>query len=90
MLTFPTTGIIAIMSGNKILFDGRINFGLWQVQVKNTLIQSGLHKVLKGNQTPKGKDSIISITDETISTTSKFTMRDEDWKDLDLRAASAI
>ncbi|RYR62367.1 hypothetical protein Ahy_A04g019864 [Arachis hypogaea] len=28
-------------------FDGRINFGLWQVQVKDVLIQSGLHKVLK-------------------------------------------
>ena len=29
-------------------FDGRINFGLWQVQVKDILIQSGLYKVLKG------------------------------------------
>ncbi|KAL5757144.1 hypothetical protein ACOSP7_021581 [Xanthoceras sorbifolium] len=28
-------------------FDGKINFGLWQVQVKDVLIQSGLHKVLK-------------------------------------------
>ncbi|RYR04180.1 hypothetical protein Ahy_B06g083779 [Arachis hypogaea] len=28
-------------------FDGRINFGLWQIQVKNVLIQSGLHKALK-------------------------------------------
>ena len=28
-------------------FDGRINFGLWQVQVKDVLIQSGLHKALK-------------------------------------------
>ncbi|KAL5788333.1 hypothetical protein ACOSP7_005282 [Xanthoceras sorbifolium] len=28
-------------------FDGMINFGLWQVQVKDVLIQSGLHKVLK-------------------------------------------
>jgi hypothetical protein len=25
-------------------FDGRINFGLWKVQVKDVLIQSGLHK----------------------------------------------
>lgn len=30
-------------------FDGRINFGLWKVQVKDVLIQSGLHKALKGN-----------------------------------------
>lgn len=78
------------MSENKILFVGRINFGLWQVQVKDTLIQSGLHKALKGNQTPIGKGSTINITDETISTTSKLTMSDEDWEDLDLRAASAI
>ncbi|KAL5823556.1 hypothetical protein ACOSQ3_021529 [Xanthoceras sorbifolium] len=28
-------------------FDGKINFVLWQVQVKDVLIQSGLHKVLK-------------------------------------------
>ena len=33
-------------------FDGRINFGLWQVQVKDVLIQSGLHKALMGNQFP--------------------------------------
>jgi len=30
-------------------FDGRINFGLWKVQVKDVLIQSSLHKALKGN-----------------------------------------
>lgn len=30
-------------------FDGRINFGLWKIQVKDVLIQSGLHKALKGN-----------------------------------------
>jgi hypothetical protein len=28
-------------------FDGRINFGLWKVQVKDVLIQSRLHKALK-------------------------------------------
>jgi hypothetical protein len=28
-------------------FNGRINFGLWKVQVKGVLIQSGLHKALK-------------------------------------------
>ncbi|KAL5732705.1 hypothetical protein ACOSP7_032058 [Xanthoceras sorbifolium] len=33
-------------------FDGRINFGLWQLQVKDVLIQSGLHKVLKGKPIP--------------------------------------
>ena len=30
-------------------YDGRINFGLWQVQAKDLLIQSGLHKVLKAS-----------------------------------------
>ncbi|AES68367.1 hypothetical protein MTR_3g007450 [Medicago truncatula] len=28
-------------------FDGITNFGLWKVQVKGVLIQSGLHKALK-------------------------------------------
>ncbi|KAL5836132.1 hypothetical protein ACOSQ4_015629 [Xanthoceras sorbifolium] len=33
-------------------FDGKINFGLWQVQVKDVLIQYGLHKVLKEKSGP--------------------------------------
>lgn len=33
-------------------FDGKINFGLWQVQVRDILIQQGLHRALKGR---KGK-----------------------------------
>jgi len=28
-------------------FDGRINSDLWKVQVKDVLIQSGLHEMLK-------------------------------------------
>ena len=63
------------MSGVKFdieKFDGRINFGLWQVQVKDLLIQYKLHKALKGKPAP--------VTG----------MSDEDWEDLDLRAASAI
>ncbi|KAL5793506.1 hypothetical protein ACOSP7_002100 [Xanthoceras sorbifolium] len=38
-------------------FDGKINSGLWQVQVKDVLIQSGLHKVLKEKSSPVLKDS---------------------------------
>ncbi|KAL5757978.1 hypothetical protein ACOSP7_020589 [Xanthoceras sorbifolium] len=38
-------------------FDGKINFGLWQVQVKDVLIQFGLHKVLKEKSGPGLKDS---------------------------------
>jgi hypothetical protein len=30
-------------------FDGRINFDLWKVQVKNVLIHLGVHKELIGN-----------------------------------------
>ncbi|PON66942.1 Pol-like polyprotein/retrotransposon [Trema orientale] len=59
-------------------FDGNINFGLWQIQVKDLLIQSGLHKALKGREALKGRDS------------EKSSMSDEDWEDLDERAASAI
>ncbi|KAJ9561463.1 hypothetical protein OSB04_006623 [Centaurea solstitialis] len=58
-------------------FDGRINFGLWQVQVKDVLIQSGLHKALKGKPVSSGESS----------STSKG---EEEWEDLDLRAASTI
>ncbi|POO02710.1 hypothetical protein TorRG33x02_016960, partial [Trema orientale] len=54
-------------------FDGNINFGLWHVQVRDLLIQSGLHNILKGRD-KFGKSKIS----------------DEDWKDLDERAASAI
>ncbi|KAL4583041.1 hypothetical protein LXL04_007605 [Taraxacum kok-saghyz] len=61
-------------------YDGRINFGLWQVQVKDMLIQSGLHKALKGKPAPvSSKESSAAGKDD-----------DEEWDDLDLRAASAI
>ena len=32
-------------------FDRRINFGLWQVQVKDILFQYGLYKALRGKPT---------------------------------------
>ncbi|KAL9439725.1 hypothetical protein AB3S75_025227 [Citrus x aurantiifolia] len=60
-------------------FDGRINFGLWQVQVKDVLIQSGLHKALKGKPSPASS-----------SGSGKASISDEDWEELDDRAASAI
>ena len=53
-------------------FDGRINFGLWQVQVKDLLIKSGLHKVLKG------KPTIVSGEDYARSEVSKSTVSYED------------
>ncbi|KAL6582592.1 hypothetical protein OROMI_004670 [Orobanche minor] len=58
-------------------FDGRINFGLWQVQVKDVLIQSGLHKALKGKPVSSGESSSTSESAE-------------EWEGLDLRAASTI
>ncbi|KAL4579294.1 hypothetical protein LXL04_015435 [Taraxacum kok-saghyz] len=61
-------------------YDGRINFGLWQIQVKDVLIQSGLHKALKGKPAP------ISNTESSAAGKDD----DEEWDDLDLRAESAI
>ena len=61
-------------------FDRRINFGLWQIQVKDLLIQHGLHKALKG------KSTIVFGTDSEKSSTTG----NDDWEELDLRVASAI
>ncbi|KAL5768388.1 hypothetical protein ACOSP7_014940 [Xanthoceras sorbifolium] len=61
-------------------FDGKINFGLWQVQVKDVLIQSGLHKVLK-----EKSGSVLSD-----SSKGESSMSNEDWEEMDLRAASVI
>ncbi|KAF7812915.1 putative B3 domain-containing protein [Senna tora] len=59
-------------------FDGRINFDLCQVQVKDVLIQSGLHKALKGK---------IFSKDSKNSESNK---RDGDRKELDLIVANTI
>ena len=67
-------------------FDGRINFGLWQVQVKDVLIQSGLHKALKG----KPGSGSSNGAEDSSKASDKSSMSDEDWEDMDLRAASAI
>ena len=65
-------------------FDGRIYFGLWKVQVKDLLIQYGLHKALKG------KPTTVSGEDSARSKTSKFIVSDKDWEELDLKAANTI
>ncbi|PON74740.1 hypothetical protein PanWU01x14_047990 [Parasponia andersonii] len=57
---------------------GNITFGLWQIQVNDLLIRSRLHKVLKGREAYKGKDS------------EKSSIRNKDLDDLDERAANAI
>ncbi|KAL9459724.1 hypothetical protein AB3S75_003012 [Citrus x aurantiifolia] len=45
-------------------FNGRINFGLWQVQVKDVLIQSGLNKTLKGKPSPASSSGSGKATKE--------------------------
>lgn len=67
-------------------FDGRMNFALWQVQVKDVLIQSGLHKVLKGKPV-SGKNS---GKDSSSGDSEKSKISDEEWEELDIKAASQI
>ena len=72
-------------------FDVKMNFGLWQIQVKDILIQHGLHKALKGRSTPMNPEGSGDSNKEKASTSSgKSKMNDDDWEDLDERAASAI
>ncbi|KAL5793560.1 hypothetical protein ACOSP7_002154 [Xanthoceras sorbifolium] len=66
-------------------FDGKINFGLWQVQVKDVLIQSGLHKVLK-----EKSGFVLKDSSKGDSSKGESRMSNEDWEEMDLRAASVI
>ncbi|KAF3659902.1 hypothetical protein FXO38_10518 [Capsicum annuum] len=70
-------------------FDGRINFGLWQVQVKDVFIQSGLHKTLKERPT-SGKGDKDSEKSESSKDLEKSRISDEEWEELDMKAASQI
>ena len=54
------------------------------MQVNDLLIQSGLHKALKG------KPTITSGEDSTRSKVNKSAVSDEDWEELDLKDASTI
>ena len=60
-------------------FNMRMNFGLWQVEVKDILVQSGLHKTLRGIPASGSSDGV-----------EKFSTSDVNWEDLDLRVASSI
>lgn len=53
-------------------FDRRINFILWQIQVKDVWIQSRLHKVLKGKTSPASSSYF-----------GKSIVSDEDWEEFD-------
>ncbi|KAL5996401.1 hypothetical protein ACLOJK_026479 [Asimina triloba] len=59
-------------------FDERINFGLWQVQVKNVLIQSDLHKALKSRPTPEvNKQELEQVRQVTPSQQMEMLSRKE-------------
>ena len=65
-------------------FDRKINFGLWQVQVKDLLIRYGLHTVLKDKSTHANPDGSRDFDKETAGTSSrKPIMSNDDRKDLD-------
>ncbi|PHT95375.1 hypothetical protein T459_03257 [Capsicum annuum] len=70
-------------------FDGRINFDLWQVQVKDVLIQSGLYKALKERPTSEKGDK-DSEKSQSSKDSEKFRISDEEWEELDMKAASPI
>lgn len=61
-------------------YNGRVNFGLWQAQVKYMLIQFELYKALKGIST--------HIFNGDSSKTSK--VHDEEYENLDLRVENLI
>ncbi|KAE8670919.1 hypothetical protein F3Y22_tig00112044pilonHSYRG00120 [Hibiscus syriacus] len=71
-------------------FDGRINFGLWQVQVKDILIQSGLYKALKGKPTSLSEGKEPDKPSDSSGDKGKSKMSEEEWEELDMRAASQI
>ena len=71
-------------------FDEKINFALWQVQVKDLLIQSGLYKVLKGEPIPLTSQKDLEVFGDSSGDSGKSTMSDEDWEELDMKAASQI
>ncbi|KAF6147308.1 hypothetical protein GIB67_009791 [Kingdonia uniflora] len=61
------------------MFDGKINFRLWQIQVQDILTQGGLRKALKGKPIPKTPaDGIVAQ--------KAIDGEEEDWENLDSRA----
>ncbi|KAJ9566931.1 hypothetical protein OSB04_002897 [Centaurea solstitialis] len=62
-------------------FDGMINFGLWQVQVKDVLIQSGLHKALKGKPVSSVESS--DTTKNVVANVHGISTAKELWEKLE-------
>ena len=68
-------------------FDGRINFGLWQVQVKDILIQSGLYKALKGKPASLSEEKEPDKSGGSSESKGKSKMSEEEWEELDMRTS---
>ena len=60
------------------------------MQVKDLLIQSGLYKVLKGRPIPLTGRKDSEVSGDSSGGSGKSTMSDEDWEELDMKAASQI
>ena len=80
----PVAIQMSMMKFDVEKFDGIINFSLWLVQVKDLLIQSRLHKALKGKPTTASSEDFARFE------ASKSTVSDEDWEELDLKSANTI
>ena len=71
-------------------FDGVMNFGLWQIQVKDVLIQLGLVKALKGRPEKKTKSKGATESSSQGVPDTDQGDSDEEWEEFDARCASKI
>ena len=66
------------------------------MQIKDVLIQFGLHKTLKGRPNSGTSKELSSdggpreSNNGSSEGSKKFSMSDEDWEEIDLRAANAM
>ena len=67
-----------------------MNFRLWQVQVKDILIQSGLYKALRGKPASLSEGKEPDKSGDSSESKGKFKMSEEEWEELDIRVASQI
>ena len=67
-----------------------MNFGLWQVQVKDILIQSGLYKALRGKPASLSEGKEPDKFCDSSEDKRKSKMSEEEWEEVDMRAASQI
>ncbi|KAL5790410.1 hypothetical protein ACOSQ2_005298 [Xanthoceras sorbifolium] len=60
-----------------VKFDRKINFTLWQVQMRAVLIQSGVQKALKGVKPADMKDADLEDIDEKARSAIQLSLSDE-------------